>query len=103
MTFDQLLDRQHGPRGPHPRCALHFQLPVLELALLEQGRQARDGAGLVPARTAQAGVIALQFLGVVFRYLAAAPGGALQAGVVDHHQLAVAGQVQVQFATLHAM
>ncbi|MNG09573.1 hypothetical protein D3C84_929950 [compost metagenome] len=103
MALGQFLDRQHRPCGAYPRCALHFQLPVLEVAVLEQRRQTRNGAWLVPAGTTQAGVVGHQFLGVMLDHLAAMAGGAFQAGVVDHHQLAVTGQVQVQLATLHAM
>jgi hypothetical protein len=39
----------------------------------------------------------------VLDHLAAPVGGALEGRVVDHHQFAVHGQVQVQFAAAYAV
>jgi hypothetical protein len=48
-------------------------------------------------------VISDQLGGVVLDHLAAVAGGAFQRRVVNHHQLAVARQVQVQLATMHTV
>lgn len=65
--------------------------------------ESRDRRRPYPAGAAFARVVGDQGGRVVFGDLAAAAGGALQGRVVDHHQFAVAGQVQVQFATVDAM
>src|SRR5471030_555547 len=53
--------------------------------------------------TTLARVVGHQFRGVMLYDLATAIGGALEGRVVDDHQLAVPGQVQVQLATTHAV
>jgi len=89
-ALDQFGNGQHGACGAHFRGAFNFQLPVLELALLEQVLQARNGAGAYPARATLARVVLDQLGGVMLDHLAAQAGGALEGWVVDHHQFAVA-------------
>ena len=102
-AFDEFGNGQHGARGAHFRGAFHLQLPMLELALLEQFFQARNGAWAHPARAALARVVLHQFGGVVLDHLATQAGGALERWVVDHHQFAVARQMQIQLAAVDAV
>ncbi|MCY1182720.1 hypothetical protein D9M73_232930 [compost metagenome] len=76
---------------------------MIEVALLEQFFQRRNRARLDPARATLARVIGHKLGRRVFDDLAATVGGALEGRVVDDHQLAVHGQVQVQFAATHAV
>ncbi|MNH88510.1 hypothetical protein D3C87_1359250 [compost metagenome] len=76
---------------------------MLEITLLEQLFQRRNRARLDPARAALARVVGHQLGGGVFDDLAAPLRGAFEGRVVDDHQLAVLGQVQIQFATAHAV
>ena len=56
-----------------------------------------------PARAAFTRVIGHQVGSGLFNHLAASIGGAFEGRVVDHHQLAIFGQVQIQFATTNAV
>ncbi|MOA26329.1 hypothetical protein D3C78_1471130 [compost metagenome] len=62
---------------------------MLERAFLEQFFQFRDRAGLDVARPAFAGIDLDQLGGRVLDHFAAFAGGALEGGVMDHHQLVV--------------
>jgi len=76
---------------------------MLEIALFEQLFQGRDRARFDPARAAFARVVGLKLRRRMFDDLAAPFGGALESRVMNDHQLVVLGQVQVQFATAHAV
>src|SRR5690606_36654932 len=97
VAVHQLHDRlQHGT-SLCAGAAIDFQLIVLELRKrLKQLLQGGSRAGLFPAGRAEAGVQTVHLFGGMARDLAHDPGGALQGRVVDHHQLVVSGQVQVQ-------
>ncbi|MNY27880.1 hypothetical protein D3C86_1618190 [compost metagenome] len=76
---------------------------MIEVAFLEQFFERRNRAGFDPARSAFARVVGHQLCRRMFDHLAAPVSSALECRVVDDHQLAIHGQVQVQFAAAHAV
>src|SRR5690554_2197999 len=93
----QIGDRLEYRAGLALGAALYFQLIVLELREgLEQLLKGWNGAGLGPVLQTQAGIHAAQLFGGMGGDAAANTGSTLQGRVVDHHQLVIGGQVQVQ-------
>ena len=76
---------------------------MLEVALFKQFFESWNRTRMHPARAALACVIGREIGCGVFDHLAASVGGALERRIVNHHQLTVLGQVQVEFAAAHAV
>src|SRR5690606_32514082 len=76
---------------------------MLECAILEQLGQPWNRTRLLPAGPAETRIVAGQFFCRMLGDLAAPAGGAFERRIVDDHQLAVTGQVQVQLTTTYAV